>query len=156
MAQNTHIKEDVENAGFGILAFFEDEDVRAVAAASNPKTPQDVLERHCIRDECEKVKIGAALNPSLGKKLHSQMQTELHLDMDARRERNIVVALASNRAADADFLTELATSKNRAYRAAAAANPNTPEWLQLALYNDDFRKSAECVCGFALLREVFF
>ena len=94
------------------------EDVRA-AAASNPKTPQDVLERHCIWDECEKVKIGAALNPSLGKKLHRQMQGELSLARDAKHERNIVVALAANRAADADFLTELATSKTRSSSSAS-------------------------------------
>ena len=155
LAQNTHIKEDIKNAGFGILAFLEDEDVR-IAAASNPKTPQDVLERHCIWDECEKVKIGAALNPSLGKKLHRQMQGELHLEMNVRRERNIVVALASNRAADADFLTELATSENRAYRAAAAANSNTPEWLQLALYNDDSEKVRNAFVGLHCCGKYFF
>ena len=155
LAQNTLFSENIENAGFGILALFEDEDVRA-AAASNPKTPQYVLERDCIRDESEKVKIGAALNPSLGKKLHRQMQTKLHLEMNVRRERNIVVALASNRAADADFLTELATSKNRAYRSAAAANPNTPEELQLALYNDDSEKVRNAFVGLHRCGKRFF
>ena len=155
LAQNTHIKEDIKNAGFGILSFFEDEDVRA-AAASNPKTPLDILERHCIRDESEKVKISAAMNPSLGKKLHREMQTKLHLDMNVRRERNIVVALASNRAADIDFLTELATSKNHSYRSAAAANPNTPEELQLALYNDDSEKVRNAFVGLHCCGKRFF
>ena len=155
LAENKYLRRDVNFSGFQILAFFEDENVR-IATAANPITPVDVLRRYSIRDECMEVKIAAAKNRSLGRPLHREMQEQLSLAPDARDERNLVLALASNRAADPDFLARLATSKITAYRAAAAASINTPEDLLLALYNDCSEKVRSAFVGLNRCGRYFF